>query len=128
MSESDVTENIVRPSFFVSLDNIKASNFADECLDKEMTIKIYYFPSNRDKNKIENLNMIDDLNEIFIADNLITLNEDFLIEIFDDIEIEVVDKVVHYYIPIFMSDEIEIVGNIDNTEYTEELNFKNNIC
>ncbi|MBZ9635500.1 DUF6838 family protein [Clostridium sp. FP1] len=119
MSESDVTEKIVRPSFFVSLDNLKTNKFCDSALDKNITIRIYYYPKDDKKNKIENLNMIDSLNEIFIEDNIIKINEDFNIEIFDEVEADVIDKIVHYYFNVFTSEEI--ITNEDDIEMMEEL-------
>ncbi|WP_148097591.1 phage tail terminator family protein [Clostridium tagluense] len=125
MSESDITEKIVRPSFFVSLDNLKSNKFCDSALDKKITIRIYYYPKDDKKNKIENLNMIDSLNEIFVEDNIIKINEDFNIEIFDEVEIDIVDKVVHFYFNIFTSENI--VVNEGDIEMMEELEFKTNI-
>ena len=61
-----VDEGITRPSFFISLDNIKARDFMREALDREITVRIYYFPSTIDNNKIELLNMQDKLSELFL--------------------------------------------------------------
>ncbi|MBW9154862.1 phage tail terminator family protein [Clostridium tagluense] len=119
MSESDVSEKIIRPSFFISLDNLKANKFCDSALDKNITIRIYYYPTDAKKNKIENLNIIDELNEIFVENNIIKVNENFNIEIFDEVEADVIDKIVHYYFNVFTSEEI--ITNEDDIEMMEEL-------
>lgn len=118
--KGDVKEKIDSPSFMTTLDRIQSSNFMDICVDRQMTIRIYYFPSDSDKNRIENFNMIDSLNEIFVEDNIIQVNEDFFIEVFKEIDVDIVDKVVHYYIPISISEETE---KINDTPIMENLQY-----
>ena len=115
-----VDEGITRPSFFISLDNIKASDFMREALDREITVRIYYFPSTIDNNKIELLNMQDKLNEIFLEDNLIKVNEDMNIEV-DELEFNIIDKVLHCYFDIRLSEDY---SRVDDTPAMEELQIE----
>jgi len=119
LSESDVEEKIVRPSFMTTLDNIKASDFMTKSIDKNQTVRIYYFATKKDKNKIENLNMIDSLTEIFIENNLIKINDNFNIEIYEDVEFDIVDKVLHCYFDISFNEDYERVDNVENMEEIE---------
>ncbi len=122
LSESDVKERIVRPSFMTTLDNLKTSDFMSESLDREMTIKLYYFPTDRDKNKIELLNMIDDLYDLFLQDNIINIDTDFAVEV-EELEVEIIDKVLHCYFDLMMSEDY---NREDNTPNMEDLQFTQN--
>lgn len=102
-SQRDITEGFDRPSFFIDLDNIKSSDFMLEARDHSNTVRIYYFSESKDNNKIELLNMQDDLNELFIENNLITVNKDIKFEV-EELEFNVVDKVLHCYFDIRISE------------------------
>lgn len=115
-----VDEGITRPSFFISLDNIKASDFMREALDREITVRIYYFSTTVDNNKIELLNMQDKLNEVFLEDNLIKVNEYMNIEV-DELEFNVIDKVLHCYFDMRLC---ENYNRTDDRPYMEELEIE----
>lgn len=121
LSESDVEEKIARPSFMTMLDGIKQKDFQTVSIEKEMTARIYYFASNKDKNKIENLNMIDSLDELFLEDNQITANN-FNISI-EEADAEVIDKVLHYNFDISFSQDYDIDKNI-NVEVMDEIHLE----
>lgn len=118
---SDVKEGITRPSFFISFDNIKSSDFMNTAIDTDFLVRIYYFPSKKD-NKIELLNTLESLNILFIQDNIIKVNDDFSIEIWDDIEVEFADGVLNYYIPMMISRDY---NRTDSVELMEELEIEN---
>lgn len=116
----DVSEGFDRPSFFMSFDNVKASDFMREALDREITVRIYYFSTTVDNNKIELLNMQDKLNEIFLEDNLVKVNEYMNIEV-DELEFNVIDKVLHCYFDIRLC---ENYNRVDDRPYMEELQIE----
>ncbi|MCS5420768.1 MULTISPECIES: phage tail terminator family protein [Psychrilyobacter] len=121
LSSGDVEEKIIRPSFMVELDNMGSSDFMSVSQDKEMSVRIHYFSSKKDKNKIENLNMIDSLDELFVEDSILKVEEGFNLDIDSDIDIDIVDKVLQYSFDIEFS---QLYNKVDNVEMMGELNIK----
>ena len=111
VSESDVEEKIIRPSFMTMLDGIKATDFMSVCADKEMTVRIYYF-SKTEKNKLENLKMLESLEESFLVDGLIKAG-DFNISV-QDIDVNFPDKVLEFNMDISF---VNIVTNILSSKF-----------
>lgn len=116
----DVSEGFDRPSFFMSFDNVKASDFMREALDREITVRIYFFSSTIDNNKIELLNMQDKLSELFLEDNLIIVNEYMNLEV-DKLEFSIVDKVLHCYFDVRLCENYD---RVDDTPTMEELQIE----
>lgn len=121
LSSGDVEEKITRPSFMVELDNMGSSDFMSVSQDKKMTVRIHYFSSNKDKNKLENLSMIDSLDELFVKDSILKVEEGFSLDVDSDIDIDIVDKVLQYSFDIEFS---ELYDRVDNVEMIGELNIK----
>lgn len=121
LSSSDVEEKIIRPSFMVELDNIGSNDFMAVSQDKEMTARIHYFSSHKDKNKIENLNMIDSLDKLFVKDSILKVEDGFNLDIDSDIDVDIVDKVLQYSFDIEFS---QLYDRVDNVEMMGELNIK----
>jgi len=121
VSESDVKEKIVRPSFMTALDNMKASDFMGNSMDREMTARIYFFPTDRDVNKIENLETLDSLNEIFAQGGTIEISEDCIIELYGENEIDIVDKVLQYEVDIVVNDDYDTTPDTGSTENMEDI-------
>lgn len=113
------SDKIVRPSFSVDFDGIKPSDFMNKSLERDITVRIYYFSTDKDKNKIEYLDMQDDLNTLFLEDNILEINENVKIQI-EELEFDVVDKVLETSFDIFISEDYE---RTDNTELMEELDI-----
>ena len=118
LSEKDVEEKIIRPSFMVSMDNISSNNFMNAVIDKSVTIRIYYFPSNKYKYKIENLNMIDRLNELFVENEILKL-ENFSMLLSSEISTDMVQSVLNYNFEIEFSENI--IRDYPNVEIMEDL-------
>lgn len=116
----DIEKGITRPSFFIDLDNIKASDFMREARDTSLTVRIYYFSSKTDENKVELLNMYDDLVELFLNDNLVNVDENVKFEI-DELDINIIDKVLHCYFDVMICQDY---NRIDSNPYMEELNIR----
>lgn len=64
VNSNDVKKGFNRPSFFVSFDNQKRSS-NDTQIEKALTIRIYYFPKDKDENSIELMDMQDQLENVF---------------------------------------------------------------
>jgi len=60
----DVEEGFNRPSFFVELDNVNRSSTVSQ-IERSLTVRIYYFPSERYNYSIEVLEMQDKLEDLF---------------------------------------------------------------
>ncbi|WIF95124.1 phage tail terminator family protein [Caminicella sporogenes] len=119
---TDMNEGIIRPSFFIDFDDMKSNDFMGEMIDREITVRIYYFSSDRYKNKIELLNMQDELNDLFMQNNIIEIDEFTKVEI-EELEFNIVDKVLHCYFNIMLSEDYDRYDN--DVEIMEDLQFKN---
>lgn len=117
----DVKEGFFRPSFRVVIDNLRESNFMDFSRERAFTIRLYYFAKDKERNKIENLDMIDSLSELFIDNGALQINDEYSIEIVEDVEFDIVDNIVHCYINLEIVEDFE---RIDNTPYLEDLEYK----
>jgi len=121
---TDVEKAITRPSFFVDLDNINSNDFMLEARDTNITARIYYFSSTINDNKIELLKMMDDLMEIFLDNNLVTIEENMKYEI-EELELDVVDKVLHCYFDIKISEDYDRSKYDKDKPFMEELEVDN---
>lgn len=121
VSESDVEEKIIRPSFMVMLDGIKVEDFMSVCADKEMAARIHYFSTKAEKNKLENLRVLDDLEDLFLNRTLEL--PDFRIGI-EDYDVNFPDKVLEYSFNLSFSEDYERTEIDDNTEFMQEIFIK----
>lgn len=117
----DIEEGFKRPSFFIELANIKSKDFMKNFKDNSLTIRIVYFPSHPHKNQLELLKMMDELDKIFIEDNILELDVDFRTEIYEA-DKNVVDKVLHYSFDIYFSEQY--IKEMIEVEMMENLEFK----
>lgn len=75
----DVREGFNRPSFFVQLDNASRSNYTTQ-IGRMLTVRIYYFPSDRYEYAVEVLEMQDELEQLFdlklpVKDRLLNITD-----------------------------------------------------
>lgn len=117
----DIEEGFKRPSFFIELANIKSKDFMKNFKDNSLTVRIIYFPSHPHKNQLELLKMMDELDKIFIEDNILELDVDFRTEIYEA-DKNVVDKVLHYNFNIYFSEQY--IKEMIEVEMMENLEFK----
>lgn len=117
----DIEEGFKRPSFFIELANIKSKDFMKNFKDNSLTVRIIYFPSHPHKNQLELLKMMDELDKIFIEDNILELDVDFRTEIYEA-DKNVVDKVLHYNFDIYFSEQY--IKEMIEIEMMENLEFK----
>jgi len=113
-------EGLIRPSFRTNIEGISASNFMNFAKDRELTVRIYYFPKEKYKYRMELLDVQDKLEDLFLLENTIVTESSFVIEIFE-FQFDVVDGVLHFYFDLKLSEDI---NRIDDSEYMEELIYK----
>lgn len=115
VQESDVEEGFQRPSFFVSLETNRTETFQFNRL-REMTCRIYYFPSDRYVYSAEVQDVQDQLEIIFglnlaVKDRIITI---------DGAESYVVDKVLQYSFDFTYHENIDVE---DAGELMQEIEY-----
>lgn len=120
VNSQDIEEGFKRPSFFIELDNININDYMTKIQERNITVRITYFPSKPKKNQIELLDIMDKLQKTFIEDNSIELEKDFFTEV-EDAEMVIVDRVVHFSFDIYISEEYE---RAITNELMEELEIK----
>ena len=79
INSRDVQEGFIRPSFFVQLDNVSRSGNETQ-IERSMTVRIYYFPSDRYEYSIEALETQEILEDLFdlklpVRDRLFNVEE-----------------------------------------------------
>lgn len=87
----DLSEPIIRPSIKVAIDNCVNGKFNAHNREKALTVRIYYFASDRYKFKIENAKMQEIIENAFL-DGLI-IEEGFYIPI-EQVESDITDTVL----------------------------------
>ncbi len=117
---SDNEKGLARPSFRVTFDSIKSSNFMSAAQDSSIPVRILYFPSDREKYRIEILGIQGQLVDLFLIGN-ITTKSGFIIETHES-ESETVDGVLHFtfdlelYEDLIITDDRELMGDIELQE------------
>ncbi len=90
INENDVKEGFKRPSFFSKIEETRTTHYLHDFM-REVTISIYYFPSDRDKYQLEVMEMQQKMEKLF--KNGLEVG-DRHINIEDDIEGDVSDGVL----------------------------------
>ena len=122
VNSNDIKEGFDRPSFFIKLDNVIAENFMQDTQDNYMTIRVAYFPEDKEINQEELLFMQDSLAEILLMDNVVTVNENISFEV-EELEFAIVDDVLHCDFDITIYEEYnrtETASNMEAIEYKNE--------
>lgn len=118
IQSQDISEGFKRPSFFIELDNINVNDFMTKLQETDLTVRISYFPSKIKYNTDEICSTLNNLNQIFIEDNILELEEGYVTEV-NECNISVVDKVLHFDFAVFLSEEY--IRKLHNEETMEEL-------
>lgn len=127
IDSKDLNEAFHRPSFRTELDGLKTSAFMTTYKEREFTIRIYYFPKEAGKGRIERLRVTDILESAFLQTLKVELrekekNEGFAFHIpIDEISFEESDGVL---IASFESYTFEDIENDLTLELMEELEYK----
>lgn len=117
IQSSDVEEGFARPSFFVLLETnrMEAAQFSSL---RDMTCRILFFPTNRNKYKEEAYDVMDRLEKLFglnftVGSRTITI---------DNATADIIDKVVHYDFDFnYLDDPSTDPHAGDNQEKMQEL-------
>jgi hypothetical protein len=113
------TEEIKRPSIKISMEDDKSSKFNNCNKERTLTVRVYFFAKDKNKYKIDNLNMEDIIQNAFLNDVKVT--DTFYMPITEDgINCTTIDTVLECSFDLYSLEEIP-----DNTEYElmEELDF-----
>lgn len=121
VDSKDLSESFNRPSFRTELDGLKTSAFMTTHKERKFTIRIYFFPTEQGKGRLERLKISDGIEDTFLQTLWIT--KSFAIPI-DEIEFTETDGVL---IASFDSYTMEEIENDINEDMMEELeyNYKN---
>jgi hypothetical protein len=117
-ASTDIRESITRPSFYAEFGNNRTGKFNKNNKERTVTVKLYYFASDPKKHKLENLEIQELLEEIFI-DGLVT--DDFIIEILK-LEFDTIDSVLVCEMELYTIEDIR--PNEDHIESMENIEVK----
>ncbi len=115
----DISEGFERPSFKIEIDNVELENFMNKFQDRNLKVKIYYFPKDRNKNQIDLLNTMDELTKGFIENNYVQLEDGLIVELENQNIFISEDKVLHLSFEMFISEEFEEDSTIELMEDLE---------
>ena len=121
VDSKNLEEEFERPSVRTSIDNLKTSAFMQSMKECNFIVRIYYFSKNREKNKIELLEIQEKLEEAFFSH--LKIKGAFFIYI-DAIIFNVTDGIL---IGEFEVRTLEEILNDINTENMEELEIKTKV-
>lgn len=120
---TDIKEGITRPSFYIEFGDIKTGLFNAFNIERNVEIRLYYFPSDRTNNKIELLEMQMNLELIFLR--YLMVNEGFFFDI-EELDFDITADGV--LITTFNLHSVEELPSEDeNTELMEELIINDNL-
>ncbi|KZL93554.1 phage tail terminator family protein [Clostridium magnum] len=88
-TSTDITENLTRPSFFIDFENNKTGLMNAFNKERNVELKLFYFSKTRKNNKLELMDMQEQLENIFLK--YIKVNDDFYIPI-NNIDFDVVKE------------------------------------
>ena len=121
VDSKNLEEEVERPSVRTSIDNLKTSAFMQSMKERNFIVRIYYFSKNREKNKIELLEIQEKLEEAFFSH--LKIKGAFFIYI-DEIIFNVTDGIL---VGEFEVRTLEEILNDINTENMEELEIKTKV-
>lgn len=118
IQSGDIRKGFKRPSFFVQLDTLGRDS-GQFVSDRSMTVRIYYFPTDRNEYSIELLEMQDDLEDVFslnfaVQDRVITI---------DETRAQEVDGVLEFEIDFEFTDKSAAYKDDSDKELMEVLEF-----
>lgn len=124
ISSKDIRRCIIRPSFYVDLEQNDSIQFNSMCKENTLTVRIYYFPSDMNNNRIELLDVQEKLNNIFLKG--LSVNEDFYIYFTEDNkpEFTIVDGVLQLKLELYY---LQLIEDTNTYEMLEELETNMNI-
>lgn len=121
IQSKDISEGFERPSFFVEFDNIKSNDMMNYFKSRNISIIIYYFPSNLYQNSLEILEIQEKLEYYFLG-QVIDVNDTCFITV-NDMEFEIIDGVLEASFDIEFMVEYDEHKEQGSKENMEELNI-----
>lgn len=118
IQEIDEEEGLIRPSFRTGASK-KTSNFMGNTQETVMTVRVYYFPSTRERYYDELSDMEDALDQLFLMDNTLITDDGFMVQLWE-LDFDTVDGVLHCYFDLNFAEDYEIE---DETENMEDINI-----
>lgn len=64
INSKDISEGFIRPSFFVDFENMSKTGLESQ-IERSFTVRIYFFPTNKESYSMEILDVLEGLEEIF---------------------------------------------------------------
>lgn len=119
VQSQDIEEGIERPSFKVYSDDMNIKNGMKKFRETNGSIRIVFFPTNKEINQVEILDTLEKLNEIFNDNNMLIVKETIYIEI-EETNVSIVDKVLYFDFDINFEEETPV----EEKEKIQELVFK----
>lgn len=119
INSNDVEEGFERPSFFVQLEDGERFGYETQ-VHKSLTIRIYYFPKDRNKNSIELLDVQEQLENLF--DLKLKVKERFFN--IDSVQTNAPDGVLDFSFEIAFYEGREIDDTTNPIEKMGELDFE----
>ena len=113
------TNSVIRPSIKVKLERSKTEKFNSCNKERTLTVRVYFFARDRNKYKLDNLEMQDIIENAFLEDVKVT--DTFYMPILEDgVDSGVTDSVLQCSFDLYSIEEI-----VDTTIYEpmEELNL-----
>lgn len=117
IDSKDLSEKFNRPSFRTELDGLKTSAFMTTHKEREFTIRMYFFPTEAGRGRIERLKITDKIEDVFL--HTLWITETFAIPV-EEIHFEETDGVL---IASFDSYTMEEIENDITAEMIEELEY-----
>lgn len=116
VDSKNLEEEFERPSVRTSIDNLKTSAFMQTMKERNFIVRIYYFPKNREKNKIELLEIQEKLEKAFFSH--LKIKGAFFIYI-EEIIFNITDGILIGEFEVMTLEEIINDINIENMEELE---------
>ena len=116
VDSKNLEEDFERPSVRTSIDNLKTSAFMQTMKERNFIVRIYYFPKDREKNKIELLEIQEKLEKAFFSH--LKIKGAFFIYI-EEIIFNITDGILIGEFEVMTLEEIINDINIENMEELE---------
>ena len=116
VDSKNIEEEFTRPSVRTSIDNLKTSAFMQTMKERNFIVRIYYFSKNREKNKIELLEIQEELEKAFFSH--LKIKEAFFIYI-DEIVFNVSDGILIGEFDVMTLEDIINDMDLENMEELE---------
>ena len=120
VDSKDLEERFDRPSFRTSIDGLRTSAFGTTFKERRFTVRVYYFPKDKNNARLEKIKIIEGLEDSFLQSLFIT--EKFVIPI-EELHFEETDGVL---VMDFDTVTFERIYNDLDIPLMEELDWKVN--